>query len=207
MNKLIKTSISELTVVHNNLTEKEASKLDDLLQNPASRYKCGATARVYPLSKNKVVRIQARIWTNKHYFTRAAAVNAMYKALQWQTACLNVQSQHVPDLFFIGFKMNKNRRISVLVTVMEKLKPIPTNVDDCLDFLAEIEASMTDGSQLSATAVKYLEKHKKFGTPASFNRFTEYTSSQTDLGYNDIHDENVMIRPSTGCLVITDPIA
>lgn len=209
MNKLIKTSISELTVVHNNLTEKESSKLDDLLQNPASRYKCGATARVYPLSKNKVARIQARIWTNKHLFPGAGAVNALNKALQWQTACVKVQNQHVPDLFFIGFKMNKNRHISVLVTVMEKLKPIPVEVDhiDCIDLLCEIQENMTDGSCLSATSVKYLNKHKKFGTRNSFNMFTTYMSSQTDLEYNDIHDENAMIRPSTGCLVITDPIA
>jgi len=209
MNKLIKTSISELTVVHNNLTEKESSKLDDLLQNPASRFKCGLTARVYPLSKNKVVRIQARIWTNKSYFPGTAASNTMYKTLQWQTACFKVQSQHVPDLFFIGFKMNKNRHISVLVTVMEKLKPIPVKVDhiDCINLLSEIQNNMTDGSHLSATAGKYLKKHKKFGTPTSFNRFTTYMTSQTNLEYNDIHDENAMVRPSTGCLVITDPIA
>lgn len=209
MNKLFKTSISELTVVHNNLTEKESSKLDDLLQNPASRFRCGATARVYPLSKNKVVRIQARIWTNKHLFPRAEAVNAMYNALQWQTACVKVQNQHVPDLFFIGFKMNKNRRISVLVTVMEKLKPIPDDVVDfeCIDLLYEIQDNMNDGSCLSATAVKYLKKHKEFGTRTSFNKFTTYMSSQTNLKYNDIHDQNAMVRPSTGCLVITDPIA
>jgi len=196
-------SISTLKVEYNNLSATEVKLVDSILKTPPKQFKSGMTARVFELPGNKICRIQSKTFTNK----KISAMKAMANTLNWQMACIYAHSKHVPKIYFVGFVGSK-KSPSVVVTVMEKLASAHRYANNRMFeyLLVDIEMTMQTGEDMTDESEEFLEKNKKLGTIASFTKLGDFMCT-TGLEFNDVHSGNVMIRPSTGCLVITDPIA
>ena len=190
MNKIIDT-----------LTSEEKAGLDHLLSNKDKVVLgSGATAKVYALHKDKVVRIQK--YCGEYPY-------ALENYLEWVRFCKSTKSKHLPKIHYCHVERCKSGggwrkgKIKRLVVVMERLKEWHSHTGT-YSFQDEWVSDLEDackGYGVSRNLCKMITKYK-MGTRDSLYRVTNKMCS---IRVNDLHSGNVMCRRD-GTLVITDPV-
>ncbi|MNF89917.1 hypothetical protein D3C84_724640 [compost metagenome] len=151
----------------------------------------GCTAKVYCYGRDKVTRVQE--WRTDYNPA---------DHLRWAEFCLKSRSKHVPKIFFLGVERDVMGKVTKVVTVLERLGYAGAPFEDSAWAMESYLMGWDDWSGISGRL------HPKMKEVFPYGAAKRLRAKLKDSGvhFNDLHDENWMIRKSDGRLVITDPI-
>lgn len=159
----------------------------------------GATATVYQLTDDLVVRVQ----TNQSYSKEAH--------LTWVKMSTSSRSRHFPRYVYAAEESGLTRNATVVVSVMERLDSLDWNMDRSEYNNSGIENYLYRVSKgISVdTPVRVIRKGNLAGAYSrdSIQRVAR-KAKEAELDMVDVHSSNVMFRTENGrkTLVITDPV-
>ena len=159
----------------------------------------GATATVYQLTNDLVVRVQ----TNQSYSKEAH--------LTWVKMSTSSRGRHFPRYFYAAEESGLARNATVVVSVMEKLDSLGWDADRSHYNNSGIEGYLYCASKGIRTdsPVRVIRQGNLAGAYSrdSIERVGRKAKA-AELDMVDVHSSNVMFRTENGrkTLVITDPV-
>lgn len=188
--------LETMHIWRNRLTKKELDKVAQIVHNVNMHIKSpcsipgyigeGTFAVVVQLSETKVVRVES------DEFDPDFDCSNYHKWIE--NVVLKFRSSLIPKVYFHA-RTEDSKDSTLVVTVLEKLNPIG---EDEYDEIHNIFYNDNESFYSIEHATKYKLNKSKLDRLAA-------KMKESSLEMDDIHDENVMIRPSTNQLVITDP--
>jgi hypothetical protein len=186
-----------MEVVFSRLNWQEERRIRQQDWYRRKRIGSGATAVVHPFGRHKVVRDQ----TYQEDYDPASH-------LEWAKFCISSRSKHVPKIDFIGVWRDEEGSVERVVTVLERLKPIPEvlvcggeeyETDDICFWIDDYIQDYEPKERL-----RLLPKEvKKMFPPRAMARMRTRLKKE-NIYWNDMHGGNMMLRGKT--MVVTDPI-
>lgn len=190
------------TVLHSKLKPSEMAEVEQLVRSRSKRFIGeGATARVWGFPEGSpmagyVLRVQVE------------SAYCIESYVQWAKFCTeNPRNKYLPKIPLLAEMRTQAGDLKKVLTVMERLESVkksPIGQSDNGGWPQYLEDYLADHYYWNERELGDLTRAKMV-TRRGMQMLRDKLVNKS-IFVNDIHDENVMYRPSTNTLVITDPV-